>query len=259
MFGVVPKTIWQRLIPADENNLIPMVTNLFVLKAHGKTMIFDCGLGDTLTDREKKVYGTTGASRLESSLAELGLKTGDIDGVILTHLHTDHAGGAVKKDNGGFAPRFQNARYIINRREWEQAINPDERTKAVYIPERLTVLERAGQVDFIDGNTELFPGIRAVMTGGHTASHFALEMESDGTAVFYYADIYCTSHHMKTAYVPATDLYPLQTMDIKRRVLPRIVNRDVIMAFDHDVVYPLARIKERDGKIFAEPVTDRQV
>jgi len=236
MFGVVPKTIWQKLIPADENNLIPMVTNLFVLKAHGKLMLFDCGLGDTLTDREKKVYATTGESRLDSSLAALGMNTDDIDFVILTHLHTDHAGGTVMKKNDDFQ---------------------DERTKAVYIPDRLTVLEKAGQVDFIEGSTELFPGIKTVVTGGHTESHFALEIESAGTSVFYYADIFCTAHHMKTAYVPATDLYPLQTMDIKRRTLPRIVNRDVVMAFDHDVDNPLARIREKDGKYFTEPVEDR--
>jgi len=257
MFGVVPKTIWQKLIPADENNLIPMVTNLFVLKAHGKLMLFDCGLGDTLTDREKKVYATTGESRLDSSLAALGMNTDDIDFVILTHLHTDHAGGTVMKKNDDFQPRFKNASYIINRGEWDQAVNPDERTKAVYIPDRLTVLEKAGQVDFIEGSTELFPGIKTVVTGGHTESHFALEIESAGTSVFYYADIFCTAHHMKTAYVPATDLYPLQTMDIKRRTLPRIVNRDVVMAFDHDVDNPLARIREKDGKYFTEPVEDR--
>ena len=259
MFGVVPKVIWQRFMPADENNLIPMATNLFVLKAHGKTFMFDSGLGDTLTDREKKVYGTSGESKLESSLAALGLDTGAVDYVILTHLHTDHAGGAVKKEDGAFVPRFENARYVIDRREWERALHPDERTAAVYVPERLTALERAGRIDFIEGDTELFPGIKTVATGGHTEGHFALEMASGGTSVFYYADIYCTSHHIKTAYVPATDLYPLDTMDIKRRTLARIVNRDVVMAFDHDVKTPLALIREKEGKIYAEPVADRKV
>jgi len=254
MFGVVPKTIWQRLIPADENNLIPMVTNIFVLKAQGKNFIFDTGLGDTLNEREKKIYSTTGESSLEKGLSNLNLTPDDIDYVLLTHLHTDHAGGAVKKVNGQYVPRFKNARYVINREEWRAAVNPDERTGAVYIPERLLPLEKAGQVDFIEGDTELFQGLRAVVTGGHTESHYALEIESEGTSVFYYADIFCTSKHMKVAYVPATDLYPLQTMEVKRRTLPRIVNRNVIMAFDHDVQHPLARIREAGGKFVAEPV-----
>lgn len=259
MFGVVPKTIWQNLIPADENNLIPMVTNLFILKAHGKNYLFDAGLGDTLTKREKKIYAAAGESLLEAGLAGLGLSPEDIDYVILTHLHTDHAGGAVKNKEGRYLPRFKNARYIINRSEWQRALHPDERTAAVYIPDRLAPLEQAGQVDFFDGDTELFPGIKAVITGGHTEAHYGLEMTSGGISVFYYADIFCTAQHMKVAYVPATDLYPLQTMEIKRRTLPRIVNQNVIMAFDHDVQQPLAFIREKDNRLVAEAVVTAQI
>ncbi|MCK4607050.1 MAG: MBL fold metallo-hydrolase, partial [candidate division Zixibacteria bacterium] len=222
MFGVVPKSIWARQIPADGNNLIPMVTNLFVLKAHGKRIIFDIGLGDTLTDREKKIYGTDGVSNLEPGLAGLGLSVDDIDYVVLTHLHTDHAGGAVKQVDGQYVPRFPNARYVIAEQEWEAALNPDERTAAVYVPEHLTPLKQAGQVQFIKIDGELLPGVRAVFTGGHTRGHFALEIESEDTSVFYYADIFCSTAHLGVAWVPATDLFPLDTMKVKRRTLPRI-------------------------------------
>lgn len=247
MFGVVPKVMWSKLLPSDENNMIPMVTNLFVLWAHGNKMIFDIGLGDTLSDRERKIYNCDGISHLDDGLKGLGLTADDIDFVILTHLHTDHSAGGVKLIDGRYVPRFKKAKYIVDCTEWASALHPDERTSAVYVPERLQPLEDTGQVEFIDGDSELFPGIKALRTGGHTDSHFALEIESEGKQVFYYADIFPSSHHMRVAYVPATDLDPRQSMAVKREALERIVDKGVVMAFDHDVDTPLATFTS-DGK-----------
>ncbi len=247
MFGIIPKVIWQKFIPADENNMIPMYTNLFVLKAHGKNFIFDCGLGDNLSDFEKKIYNVESESMLSDGLQNLGLIENDIDVVILSHLHTDHAGGAVKKVNDKLVPRFPNAKYIIDKREWHDATHPDERTSSVYIEERYHALEISGQIEFIDSDVELFPGISIDHTGGHTRGHFAIRLESGGEKVWYYADIFCTSAHMAVAYVPGTDLYPLQTMDVKRKLLPKIIDEKIIMAFDHDVNMPFATVAQ-DGK-----------
>ncbi len=256
MFGVIPKVMWSRMIESDDKNMIPMVTNLFVLSAHGKNMIFDIGLGDTLSDREKKVYNTDGVSNLEPGLKQLGLTPDDIDYVILTHLHTDHVGGAVKAVGDRYVPRFSKARYIIDKNEWQSAINPNERTSAVYIPERLVPLEEAGQIDFIDGDTDLFDGIKAVRTGGHTGDHYALEIESEGKQVFYYADIFPSRHHMKVPFVPATDLLPSDSMMVKRAAFQRIVDQGVVMAFDHDIDMPLATFTQDGKKLVAHAVTD---
>ncbi|MFQ5453470.1 MAG: MBL fold metallo-hydrolase [Candidatus Zixiibacteriota bacterium] len=256
MFGIIPRTMWQKLMPPDDNNLIDMNTNLFVLKAHGENYIFDIGLGDTLSEREKKIYGTKGNSNLESGLSSVGLSPDDIDYVILTHLHTDHAGGAVKLVDDNYVPRFPNAKYIASKQEWEQAINPNERTMAVYVPQRYFPLKESGQLELIDADTELFPGIKAAFTGGHTEGHFALEMESGGQKVYYYADIFCTSHHMGVPYVPATDLDPVQSMIIKRKKLPEIISDNIIMAFDHDINIPLGKVKQDGKKLIVEKAED---
>ncbi len=256
MFGVIPRVMWEKLIKPDEYNNIPMVNNLFVLKAHGKNMIFDIGLGDSLSGREKKIYNCNGNTLLSEGLKESGLAFKDIDYVVLTHLHTDHAGGGVMLDaDGEFVPRFPNAKYIASKEEFEVATKPNERTSAVYIPARYHALKNAGQLELIDANTELFPGIKAVFTGGHTEGHFGLEMESEGEHVWYYADIFPTSAHVRVPFVPATDLYPLQSLEIKRAKLPEIIEKKVVLAFDHDTTAPFARVTQPDKKLIVETFT----
>ncbi len=255
MFGIVPKVIWNKLTPADDKNFISMTCNLYVLKAHGKIMIFDIGLGDTLNDKEKIVYNTNAETKMESELKRLGLNSEGIDYVILTHLHTDHAGGVARFENGEFVPRFKKAKYLASKDDWEAALHPNERTGAVYHPERLNCIKEAGQLELIDSNSELFPGIRAVYTGGHTEGHFALELESEGKKVWYYADIFPTACHMSIPYIAATDVRPMESMDVKRKILPRLIDEDIILAFDHDPNITFGKVSP-DGKRFkVTPVT----
>jgi glyoxylase-like metal-dependent hydrolase (beta-lactamase superfamily II) len=254
MFGVVPRKIWGKLMPPDENNLVAMETNLFILKAGGKNILLDSGMGDVLSPNEKKIYAVTGESNIESGLKRLGLSPGDIDIVFLTHLHTDHSAGSVKIENGTMTPRFKKARHIVQKKEWEDATNPNERTAAVYIPDRLRVLEKAGRLDLIDGDTEILPGIRAVKTGGHTPGHQALEAVSDGFTVVYYADIVPYSYHIRIPYVSATDLNPLETMDVKRKLVDRLLKGNMAIAFDHDIDIKIGRLEDQNGKIVVNKI-----
>jgi len=253
MFGVVPKKIWGRLAEADENNLIRMETNLFVLTAYRKNILLDTGLGDCLTEKEKRIYAAPGVSDIENGLKQIGLSPDDIDVVFLTHLHTDHAGGAVKLENGQPVPRFKNAVYMVQKDEWDDAMTPDERTSAVYIPERLEVLEQSGKLKLIDGRAEFLPGIFAVKTGGHTRGHQAMDSESEGALFVYYADIVPSSWHLQISYVAAVDLFPQETMAVKKKLLERLARRDSLIGFDHDLRIKIGRVRKENDLYLAVP------
>lgn len=254
MFGVIPKKIWGNFIAADEDNLVPMKTNLFVVDTGEKKILCDTGLGTVLSKKEQKIYAAYEPSRIESGLKEIGFAPADIDYVVLTHLHTDHAGGAVVEENGKLVTRFKNARYVVQKEEWQDAINPDERTSAVYIVDRLRVLQESGQLDLIDGDREILPGVKLVKTGGHTAGHQGVEFCSGGKTVVYYADIIPSSHHFKVPYVASVDLFPRDTMKIKRTLVKRALAGEIAIAFDHDLEIPIGVAREDGVKTIIEAV-----
>ena len=254
MFGVVPKKIWNSLIPADENNLITMEANLFVLRAGNINILFDTGLGDCLTEREKKVYAATGNSNIESGLKRFGLGPDDIHMVFLSHLHTDHAGGAVKSVDGKYIPRFRKARYFVQKIEWDDCMNPNERTAAVYIPERMSALEKSNQLELIDGDADILPGIKVLRTGGHTPGHQAIEATANGATVVYYADIMPSSHHVKIPYIAAVDLDPLETMAVKRVLIERLLECNGAIVFDHDIDIKIGRLAQEDRKVIVRKI-----
>jgi len=249
MFGVVPKKIWGKQVKADDNNLIPMVNNQFVLTAHGKNIFLDAGMGDTIMEKEKSFYGTENGSTMREGLESIGLTEDDIDYIILTHLHTDHMAGAVKYDNKEIVPRFKNAKVFASKKEFVAATIPNERTSAIYNTDRVNVLKDAGVLELIDGNEELFPGVKTCFTGGHSEGLFVVEMESGGQKVFFYSDLIPISQHLPIPYISALDIEPIKTLEVKRKKLPLMLDEGVIMLYVHDKDINASKV-EFDGKHF---------
>lgn len=254
MFGIVPKKIWGKLVPVDDDNLVPMNTNLFVVETGKYTFLCDTGLGTLLNERETKIYAAFEPSRIETGLKEIGFAVEDIDYVLLSHLHLDHSGGTVKMVDDRLTPRFPRARYVVQKDEWDDAMHPDERTTAVYKVDLLKTLEDAGQLVLIDGDEELIPGVKLVKTGGHTVGHQGMEFSSGGETIAYYADIIPFSHHFKVPYVASVDLYPRETMKVKRTLVRRALAGEIAIAFDHDTEIPIGRAYEDGVKTIIKPV-----
>lgn len=255
MFGVIPKTLWAKNIEVNENNLIAMDTNIFVIRTGEKTLVVDTGLGDMLDDRQKKMYGISQPSNMNKGLADLGLAPKDINYVIQTHLHLDHVGGAVVDDGHGKpVPRFPNAIYIAQKIEWNAANNPDVRSYAAYDKTKFMPLLEHGQLKLIDGNTDLLPGIKLVLTGGHTLGHQGVIVESEGERLLLFADIVPMTNHLRPAYVSSADLFPLDTIKIKKVLLPELAEHGWYLGFDHDTEIKVARIIDTGEKLVAEKI-----
>ena len=248
MFGVVPRIFWQKVYPPDENNMVKLDINLLLIKTDGENILIDAGMGNALSERQKKVFGIERASNLEKRLSEHHLAPEDIHLVLLTHLHADHAGGVISLDkNGRKVPRFPNARHVVQIKEWEEAMHPDERTSATYFTSNLRILEEEKLLELIDGEDEVATGIKLINTGGHTPGHQAVLIEDGEGKILWAGDIIPSSHHLRIPYVAAVDLFPRETMEQKKRFLRMCSEDGWILAFDHDLKVKLSKIEEKEG------------
>ncbi len=245
MFGVVPKIIWEKLTPPDEKNRVTLDLNLLLIKTKNENIMIDAGMGDVLSERQRKIYGIEKPSSLVGKLSEIDLNPEVIDVVILTHLHADHAGGVVSRnDSGEKTPRFPNARHIVQIKEWNDAMSPDERTTATYFTENLRLLEQPNLLELVDGEDEVADGISVVNTGGHTPGHQAVLMEDEGNRILWPGDIIPSSSHLKIPYVASVDLFPQETMAQKRKFLDMCAIDGWLLAFDHDTNIKLAKLEK---------------
>lgn len=248
-FGLVPRTLWSRYLSPDDHNRVPMILTCLLVEAGGKKILVDTGLGDKLPPKMVEQWGLIHPTGdLIDGLARLGVTPDDIDIVINTHLHGDHCAGNTAFDPAGnICPRFPKATYYVQRREYEDAMHPNERTKATYFPINYDPLVQSGQMMLLDGDTEIVPGIRGVITPGHTPAHQAILFESAGQQALFVADFASYAIHFeRLGWMTAYDVEPLVSLETKRRWQQWALDTHGLLIFQHDTQIPAGRLIEDD-------------
>lgn len=256
MFGVVPKTLWERRIAPDERNRIQLGMRCLLIEHEIGPVLIDTGAGNKESDKFYDIYGienrgTPGPTYLEDGLRQLGFGVEDIVLVLNSHLHFDHAGGNTTRDpDGTVRATFPNARYVVQSGEYAYATHTNERTAASYFAPNFVPLRESGVLDLVDGEREIITGIRAIPTPGHTPHHQGLLIESNGERAFYIADLVPTTSHLPLPWIMGYDVEPLVTLETKRRILKRAVDEDWLVVFEHDATTAWSKI-QHDGKSYA--------
>jgi glyoxylase-like metal-dependent hydrolase (beta-lactamase superfamily II) len=264
MFGVVPKSIWNKLNPADENNLCPWAMRLLLVEDGNKLILIDTGIGDKQDAKFFSHYYLHGNDTLEKSLHAKGFSKDDITDVILTHLHFDHCGGAVDRQGDTLVPAFKNAVYWSNKRHWLWATQPNDREKASFLKENILPIEQSGQLQFIDtpqtnveetgvlGTTAFSNNISIRFVSGHTDMMMLPQINYNGKTVVYAADLLPAACHIPMPYVMAYDMFPLTTMLEKKTFLKEALEKDYILFFEHDPVNECCTLQQTEKGIRAD-------
>jgi len=247
MFGIVPKPVWDRVMPADERNRILLSLTCLLVKTGKKNVLIDTGLGEKHDAKFIDLYGVDRAWNLKHRLAELRVRNEDIDYVILSHLHFDHAGGCtVKSMTGDLAATFPNATYVIQQGMWEEAMEANPRTKGSYMRDDFAPLRLMGRVKFVQGDVEIVPGVWTRATGGHVRHHQCVEIQSGGKKAFFWADLMPTTAHVKPAWTMSYDLFPAEVALLREKLLQRAVAEEWVNIFEHDPVVAMGVIRKDD-------------
>jgi glyoxylase-like metal-dependent hydrolase (beta-lactamase superfamily II) len=253
MFGVVPRTLWSRVFPPDEHNRIRMNMNCVFIDAGREKILIETGIGEKWSPKHVEMYGITRQRSLAESLRTLaGVEPEQITIVINTHLHFDHAGGnTLLNSNELPVPAFANARYFVSQDELEHAEQPSERDRASYLPENWQPLSDAGQLDGKPATYEVVPGLRMQTFAGHNRSMQCWSLTSGGRTLFGFADLVPTTAHVPFAWIMGYDLFPTETLEAKKKLLPQAAREGWVCLFYHDPDRPLCKIVEENGKLRA--------
>jgi glyoxylase-like metal-dependent hydrolase (beta-lactamase superfamily II) len=255
MFGVVPKPLWQKRTAADERNRILLGLRPLLVRTPDHTVLIDAGIGDKMSEKEVDIYAIDRRPGLHQSLALAGVTAHDVDIVIASHLHFDHAGGFTSLADGVLVPTFPRATYYIRRAEWEDATHPHERNRASYLAENFAPLQDAGVLRFIEGDGEVLPGISVWRTGGHCMHHQLIRIESGGRVGIFPADLMPTTAHVDEPWIMGYDLYPMDTFLYKKRFVREAIEGEYVIFFEHDPVTAAGIVRRESGRWQVESLT----
>lgn len=236
MFGVVPKSLWQRTNPADANNLCTWANRLLLIEDGKRLTLVDTALGDKQDAKFFGHYFLHGDDTLDKSLAKYGFHRDDITDIILTHLHFDHCGGAIKYENEKLVPAFKNAEFWSNEKHWDWAVNPNPREKASFLKENIMPIQESGQLRFLKEDQPYDEKIAIRYANGHTEAMMLPQIEYKGKTILYMADLLPSVGHIPLPYVMGYDTRPLITMDERQSYWQEIVDKEIIMFLEHDSV-----------------------
>jgi glyoxylase-like metal-dependent hydrolase (beta-lactamase superfamily II) len=247
MFGVVPKVMWQKLYPSDENNLCNWAMRCLLIENENRKILIDTGMGNKQSEKFFNHYHPNGTDTLENSLKLNGFSTDDITDVILTHLHFDHVGGAVKyNETRELVPTFKNAVYHVSKTHWELANNPNRREKASFLQENYEVLEKYNQLNLIEKEEEIIPGIEIKIFNGHTIGQIIPYVKYNQTKIIFGADLFPSFAHIPMPYIMGYDTQPLITLNDKKRFFDDAVKNKYSLFFEHDLYNECCSLKQTE-------------
>jgi glyoxylase-like metal-dependent hydrolase (beta-lactamase superfamily II) len=255
MFGVVPKTIWNKINPADENNLCSWALRCLLIEDGNRLILIDNGNGDKQDAKFFSHYHLHGDDTLDKSLAKYHFHRDDITDAFLTHLHFDHCGGSIMREGNKLVPAFKNATYWSNARHWDWAVHPNEREKASFLEENILPIEASGRLKFILPGSEIDPrkltsffneNISVRFVNGHTERMMLPQINYNGKTIVYMADLLPSQGHIPIPYVMAYDMFPMTTMNEKKMFLKEAVENDYILFFEHDPQYECCNLHQTE-------------
>ena len=237
MFGIIPKPLWEKTNPSDTSNRIKLVTRNLLLVAGKRKILIDTGMGKKWDEKSKSIYDIDQESfSIKSELKKLDLNESDITDVLLTHLHFDHTGGSTKLENDKPVPAFPNAKYFVQKKNYDWAINPSEKDRGSYIKDNFVPLINEGVLNFVEGETFFDDEIQFLVVNGHTFSQQLIKLSDSLNTLLFCGDLFPTASHIPVPYVMGYDLQPLVTLEEKKKILKKAVEENWKLIFEHDPV-----------------------